>query len=133
MVPDARRPAQRASDESDFTRRNPPRLVGLCPFGARTARRPQRDDPALLDNRDASPARARARPRLSVRQPRRRHASEQRSAQDGRGRSSKLIFYGTLLENTVEFVREYAALQTRTQYNILSITEITQNCKCSQP
>ena len=47
-------PRTRASDESDFTRRNPPRLVGLCPFGARTARRPQRDDPALLDNRDAS-------------------------------------------------------------------------------
>ena len=35
------------------------RLVGLCPFGARTARRPQRR-PGLLDNRDASPARARA-------------------------------------------------------------------------
>ena len=36
------------------------RLVGLCPFGTRTARRPQTKR-TLLDNRDASPARARAR------------------------------------------------------------------------
>ena len=37
------------------------------------------------------------------------------SAQDARGTSSKLIVYGTLLENTVEFVREFAALQTHTK------------------
>ena len=35
------------------------RLVGLCPFGARTARRPQRR-PGPARHRDASPARARA-------------------------------------------------------------------------
>ena len=37
------------------------------------------------------------------------------SAQDARGTSRKLILYGTLLENGVEFVRELAALQTHTE------------------
>jgi len=36
------------------------------------------------------------------------------SAQDARGTSSKLILYGTPLENTVEFVRAFAALQSHT-------------------
>ena len=36
------------------------------------------------------------------------------SAQDARGTLSKLILYGTLPENSVEFVREFAAVQTHT-------------------
>ena len=36
------------------------------------------------------------------------------SAQDARGTSSKLVLYGALLENTVEFVPEFAALQSHT-------------------
>ena len=36
------------------------------------------------------------------------------SAQDARGTSSKLVLYGTLLENTVEFVPEFAGLQSHT-------------------
>ena len=34
---------------------------------------------------------------------------------DARGTSSKLILYGTLLENTVEFVRAFARLQSLVQ------------------
>ena len=37
------------------------------------------------------------------------------SAQDARGTSSKLVLYRTLLENTVEFVPEFAALQSHTE------------------
>ena len=43
------------------------------------------------------------------------------SAQDARGTSIKLIFYETLLENTVEFECAFAALQTHTKKNMLSM------------
>ena len=42
------------------------------------------------------------------------------SAQDARGTSSKLIFYGTPVENTVEFVRGFASLQTQTEAHIIT-------------
>ena len=51
------------------------------------------------------------------------------SAEEARGTSSKLILYGTLLENMVEFVREFVALKTLKNISTYCITIIAHNCK----